>query len=63
MVKYIHQEDYKNTGGKGEYREYIDILLYHWRRSWVRRANCMALRPKYRPLAYTSGFGRFSLRF
>jgi hypothetical protein len=54
MVKYIHQEDYKNIAGKGEYRENIDILLYLWRRSRVRRAKCMALRPKYRSL-YTLG--------
>ncbi len=33
MVKYIHQEDYKNIVGKGEYRENIDILLYCWRRT------------------------------
>jgi hypothetical protein len=59
MVKYIHQEDYKNIGGKGEYREYIDILLYHWRRSWVRRANCMASRPKYRPLHTLGIYLRF----
>jgi hypothetical protein len=36
MVKYILQEDYNNIVGKGEYRENIDILLYSWRRSWVR---------------------------
>ncbi len=29
IVKYIHQEDYKNIAGKGEYRENIDIFLYH----------------------------------
>jgi hypothetical protein len=50
MVKYIHEEDYKNIVGKGDYRENIDILLSHWRRSQVRRAKCMALRQKYRPL-------------
>jgi hypothetical protein len=53
MVKYIHQ-DYKNIVGKVQYRENIDkpvpVLLYHWRRSWVRRAKCMDFRPKYRPL-------------
>jgi hypothetical protein len=43
MVKYIHEEDYKNIVGKGEYRENIDILLYCWRRSRERRAKCMAL--------------------
>jgi hypothetical protein len=30
--------------------ENIDILLYRWRRSRVRRAKCLVLRPKYRPL-------------
>jgi hypothetical protein len=25
------------------------MLLYHWRRSQVRRAKCMSLRPKHRP--------------
>jgi hypothetical protein len=66
MVKYIHQEDYKNIAGKGEYRENIDILLCRWRRSRVRRAKCVALRPKLDlsiPLAYTSGIGRSSVRF
>jgi hypothetical protein len=37
MVKYILQEDYNNMVGKGEYRENIYVLLYNWRRSWVRR--------------------------
>jgi hypothetical protein len=59
MVKYIHQEDYKNITGKGEYRENIDILLYCCRRSQVRRAKCMALRPKYRPLHTLGIYLRF----
>jgi hypothetical protein len=50
IVKYIHQEDYINIAGNCEYRENIDILLYRCRRSRVRRAKCMTLRPKYRPL-------------
>jgi hypothetical protein len=29
MVKYVHHEDCKNIAGKVEYRENIDILLYH----------------------------------
>jgi hypothetical protein len=45
MVKYIHQ-GYKNIVGKVEYRENIDILLYHWRRSQVRRAKSMAFKTK-----------------
>jgi hypothetical protein len=66
MVKYIHKKDYKNIAGKGECRENIDILLYCWRRSRVWRAKCMALRPNIDLcilLAYTSGFGRFSVFF
>jgi hypothetical protein len=59
MVKNIHQEDYKNIAGKGEYRENSDILLYRWRRSWVRRAKCMALRPKYRSLHTLGIYLRF----
>jgi hypothetical protein len=46
MVKYIHQEDYKNIAGNGEYRENIDILLYCWRRSQVKGRKCMVLIPK-----------------
>jgi hypothetical protein len=51
--------DYKNIAGKGEYRENIDILLYRWRRGRVRRAKCMALRPKYRPLHTLGIYLRF----
>ncbi len=58
MIKYIHQ-DYKNIVGKGKYRENIDILLYRWRRSRVRREKCMALRPKYRPLHTLGTYLRF----
>jgi hypothetical protein len=29
----IHEEDYKDISGKGEYGENIDVLLYRWRRS------------------------------
>jgi hypothetical protein len=59
MVKYIHQEDYKNIAGNGEHRENIDILLYHWRRSQARRAKCIALRPKYSPLHTLGIYLRF----
>jgi hypothetical protein len=59
MVKYIHQEDFKNIAGKGEYRENIDILLYRWRRSLLSRAKCMAVRPKYRPLHTLGTYLRF----
>jgi hypothetical protein len=59
MVKYINQEDCKNIAGKVEYRENIDILLHRLRRSWVRRAKCMALRPKYRPLRTLGIYLRF----
>jgi hypothetical protein len=54
MVKYIHQEDNKNIAKT--LRERVDteeIFTYFavcWRRSRVRRAKCMASRPKYRPL-------------
>ncbi len=58
-VKYIHQEDYENIAGKGEYRENIDILLYFWRRSRVRRGKCMDLHT----LGIYLRFGRFSVRF
>jgi hypothetical protein len=59
MVKYSYQEDYKNSAGNGEYRENIDLLLYHWRRSQARRAKCIALRPKYRPLHTLGIYLRF----
>jgi hypothetical protein len=41
-------------------------VLYCWRRSQVKGGKCMVLRPKSGPcipLAHTSGFGRFSVRF
>jgi hypothetical protein len=59
MVKNFHQDDYKYIAGKGEHEKNIEILLYRWRRSQVRRAKCMALRPKHRPLHTPGIYLRF----
>jgi hypothetical protein len=59
MVRYIHQEDYKNIAGNGEYRENIDIMLYCWRRSQVKGRKCMVLIPKSRPLHIHGTYLRF----